>query len=75
MAETVSDAYVVRRMLMGGTLTGFIAGGRSCVFDRGGYIDTLLGPERTRECFLLGKITTRLDSQSYRRAVVLAGVA
>ncbi|MET8780129.1 hypothetical protein ABZV58_34510, partial [Nocardia sp. NPDC004654] len=33
--------------LMGGTLTSFIAFGRGHVFDRGGYIDTLLGPERT----------------------------
>ncbi len=32
---------------MGGTLTSFIALGRSHVFGRGGYIDTLLGPERT----------------------------
>ncbi len=35
---------------MGGTLTTFIALGRGSVFDRDGYTDTLLGPERTREC-------------------------
>lgn len=32
---------------MGGTLTGFIAFDQSSVVGRGGYIDTLLGPERT----------------------------
>lgn len=32
---------------MGGTLTSFIALDRDCVPGRGGYTDTLLGPERT----------------------------
>lgn len=43
------------RELMGGTLTSFIAFDQSCVVGRGEYIGTLLGPERTRECFFLGK--------------------
>ena len=34
-------------MLMGGTLTVFIALGWYSVTGRGGYIGTLLGPERT----------------------------
>uniref|UniRef100_UPI001C3F81E5 hypothetical protein n=1 Tax=Nocardia amikacinitolerans TaxID=756689 RepID=UPI001C3F81E5 len=47
VAETVSEAIVFRRELMGGTLTTFTASGRGHVLDRGEYIDTLLGPERT----------------------------
>ena len=50
LAETVSDPFVVRLELMGGTLTTFIAYGWSSVIVRDGYTDTLLGPERTREC-------------------------
>ena len=49
------------RTLMGGTLTGFIAFGQSCVVGRGEYIDTLLGPERTRECAFKAKQTIRSD--------------
>ncbi len=54
LAETVSDPFVVRLELMGGTLTTFIAYGWSSAIVRDGYTDTLLGPERTREC-LSGK--------------------
>jgi hypothetical protein len=51
---------------MGGTLAGFVACGRGWVFDCGEYIDTLLGPERTRECFLLGKVTILLGFHADR---------
>ncbi|GAA5070030.1 hypothetical protein GCM10023318_61870 [Nocardia callitridis] len=52
MPETISGPYVVRWMLMGGTLTGFseVSVGPEWLIVWG-YIDTLLGPERTRECF------------------------
>jgi hypothetical protein len=56
LAETVSDPLVVRRELMGGRWQAFVfvtaglsAGGRT------NYIGILLGPERTRECFLSRK--------------------
>ena len=49
LAETVSDPFVVRLELMGGTLTTFIAYDTGSVRGRDGYTDTLLGPERTRE--------------------------
>ncbi len=60
MAETVSDPFVVRLELMGGTLTTFIAFDTGSVRGRDEYIGTLLGPERTREC-LSGKITIHSD--------------
>ena len=41
---------------------------------QGWYIDTLLGPERTRECFFLGKKTIRSGLLSYRfRASLVRG--
>jgi hypothetical protein len=62
VAETVSFPFVERRTLMGGTLTPIPAGGWSSVSGCGGYIDTLLGPERTRECFSpVRAITTGLN--------------
>lgn len=73
MPETVESSSVGLRTLMGGTLTAFIAFDQSSVVGRGEYIDTLLGPERTRECFLLGKITTRLGLQSYREGFRILG--
>ena len=55
--------------LMGGTLTIFIAYDRSSVAGRGGYTDTLLGPERTRECFFPGKTYDPLGSPRNRLAL------
>lgn len=54
-AEPITDTHVVRWELMGGTLTSilFVAAGPSAGGEEG-YIDALLGPERTRECFFSG---------------------
>jgi hypothetical protein len=74
VAETISGSFVARWMLMGGTLAGIPACGWSCVSGCGGYIDTLLGPEGTRECLSLGNKTTGLDfSHTAVRCVCLAG--
>jgi hypothetical protein len=64
LAETVSDPFVVRLELMGGTLTAFIAYDTGSVRSRDGYTDTLLGPERTRECVFSGKTNDPMRSSS-----------
>ena len=67
LAETAESPIVGLRTLMGGTLTGIHACGWRLLFSGcGGYIDTLLGPEGTRECFSLGKQNDETELQSYR---------
>ncbi len=73
LAETVSDAYVIRRTLMGGTLTDSsrVSIGRHDWLARG-YIGTLLGPERTRECFS-GQDNDKAGSSVIPQGFPLAG--
>ena len=51
-------------VLMGGTLTSITVYRGNSVFLGGGYIGALLGPERTRECFVSDDA-----HQSFRRSV------
>ena len=64
---------------MGGTLTNilFVCCRPECRWEKS-YIGALLGPERTRECFLYRKVTIRFECQADRTisvvGMVLAGV-
>jgi len=58
-------------MLMGGTLTCASEYSERQRFGSGDVIGTLLGPERTRECFFLGNQDDETESSVIPRGLVV----